>query len=321
MLILILGLKHNIKVQEVQNDSAGNEEGYRNEYQGRSLWGEAWHRYKKNKVAVAGLVVVIALLIIALGTIVIDLATHESVYNELVLKQDIYRKLAKPSMQHIFGCDEYGRDIFFRMVWGTRYSLFIGVSSILFALAIGLVLGSIAGYYGGKIDNFIMRIMDVFLSIPSMVMAIAVVTALGTGTFNLVLSIAIPQIPRLARIVRASVMTVRDREFIESARAVGANDRLIITQYVLPNAMAPIIVQTSLYIGQAILAIAGLSFLGIGIQPPTPEWGSILNAARTYMRQAWHISLIPGLVIMFTVLSLNAAGDGLRDALDPKLKN
>lgn len=207
------------------------------------------------------------------------------------------------------------------MVWGTRYSLFIGVSSILFALAIGLVLGSIAGYYGGKIDNFIMRIMDVFLSIPSMVMAIAVVTALGTGTFNLVLSIAIPQIPRLARIVRASVMTVRDREFIESARAVGANDRLIITQYVLPNAMAPIIVQTSLYIGQAILAIAGLSFLGIGIQPPTPEWGSILNAARTYMRQAWHISLIPGLVIMFTVLSLNAAGDGLRDALDPKLKN
>lgn len=292
-----------------------------NEYQGRSLWGEAWHRYKKNKVAVAGLVVVIVLLIIALGTIVIDLVTHESVYNELVLKQDIYRKLAKPSMQHIFGCDEYGRDIFFRMVWGTRYSLFIGVSSILFALAIGLVLGSIAGYYGGKIDNFIMRIMDVFLSIPSMVMAIAVVTALGTGTFNLVLSIAIPQIPRLARIVRASVMTVRDREFIESARAVGANDRLIITQYVLPNAMAPIIVQTSLYIGQAILAIAGLSFLGIGIQPPTPEWGSILNAARTYMRQAWHISLIPGLVIMFTVLSLNAAGDGLRDALDPKLKN
>ncbi len=292
-----------------------------NEYQGRSLWGEAWHRYKKNKVAVAGLVVVIALLIIALGTIVIDIATHESVYNELVLKQDIYRKLAKPSLQHIFGCDEYGRDIFFRMVWGTRYSLFIGVSSILFALAVGLVLGSIAGYYGGKIDNFIMRIMDVFLSIPSMVMAIAVVTALGTGTFNLVLSIAIPQIPRLARIVRASVMTVRDREFIESARAVGANDKMIITQYVLPNAMAPIIVQTSLYIGQAILAIAGLSFLGIGIQPPTPEWGSILNAARTYMRQAWHISLIPGLVIMFTVLSLNAAGDGLRDALDPKLKN
>ncbi len=292
-----------------------------NEYQGRSLWGEAWHRYKKNTVAVAGLVVVIALLIIALGTIVIDIATHESVYNELVLKQDIYRKLAKPSLQHIFGCDEYGRDIFFRMVWGTRYSLFIGVSSILFALAVGLVLGSIAGYYGGKIDNFIMRIMDVFLSIPSMVMAIAVVTALGTGTFNLVLSIAIPQIPRLARIVRASVMTVRDREFIESARAVGANDKMIITQYVLPNAMAPIIVQTSLYIGQAILAIAGLSFLGIGIQPPTPEWGSILNAARTYMRQAWHISLIPGLVIMFTVLSLNAAGDGLRDALDPKLKN
>lgn len=291
------------------------------QYKGRSLWGEAWHRYKKNKVAVAGLMVVVALLLISVGTIIIDQVTQGSLYNDYVIKQDIYNKLAAPSAKHIFGCDEYGRDIFFRMLWGTRYSLFIGVSSILFALLMGLIFGSVAGYYGGKVDNIIMRIMDVFLSIPSMVMAIAVVTALGTGTVNLVLSIAIPQIPRLARIVRASVMTVRDRDFVESARAVGADDRLIISEYVLPNAMAPIIVQTSLCIGQAILAIAGLSFLGIGIQPPTPEWGSILNAARTYMRHAWHISLIPGLVIMFTVLSLNLAGDGLRDALDPKLKN
>ena len=166
-----------------------------------------------------------------------------------------------------------------------------------------------------------MRVMDVFLSIPSMVLAIAIVSALGTGIVNLLLSIAVPQVPRLARIVRASVMSVKDREFIEATRAVGASDLHIIFKYIIPNSLAPIIVQASLSVGAAILSIAGLSFLGIGVQPPTPEWGSILNAARTYMRDAWHISVIPGLMIMITVLSLNLAGDGLRDALDPKLKN
>ena len=166
-----------------------------------------------------------------------------------------------------------------------------------------------------------MRVMDVFLSIPSMVMAIAIVSALGTSTFNLLLSISVPQIPRLARIVRAQVMSVKGKEFVEACRAVGAGDMLIILKYIIPNALAPIIVQTSLSIGSAILSIAGLSFLGIGVQPPTPEWGSILSSARTYMRDAWHISVIPGLMIMLTVLSLNLAGDGLRDALDPKMKN
>ena len=154
-----------------------------------------------------------------------------------------------------------------------------------------------------------------------MVMAIAIVSALGSSTFNLLLSISIPQVPRLARIVRAQVMSVKGKEFVEASRAVGADDMLIIIQYIIPNALAPIIVQASLSIGSAILSIAGLSFLGIGVQPPTPEWGSILSSARTYMRDAWHISIIPGLMIMLTVLSLNLAGDGLRDALDPKMKN
>lgn len=285
------------------------------------LWADAWYRFKKNRLAVLGLVFVIFLVAVSVGTIVLDLATDYKIYNAYVVKQNLPEKLAAPSLKHIFGCDEFGRDILFRLLWGTRYSLFIGVISILTALVFGGFLGAVAGFYGEKVDNAIMRVMDVFLSIPSMVMAIAIVSALGTSTFNLLLSISVPQIPRLARIVRAQVMSVKGKEFVEACRAVGAGDMLIIMKYIIPNALAPIIVQTSLSIGSAILSIAGLSFLGIGVQPPTPEWGSILSSARTYMRDAWHISVIPGLMIMLTVLSLNLAGDGLRDALDPKMKN
>jgi len=287
----------------------------------RGLWADAWYRFKKNRLAVVGLVFILFLIAISIGTIILDFVTKNSLYDALVVKQNLSMKLKGPSLQHIFGCDEFGRDILFRLLWGTRYSLFIGMISIFMALVVGGFLGALAGFYGGKIDNLIMRVMDVFLSIPSMVMAIAIVSALGTSTFNLLLSISVPQIPRLARIVRAQVMSVKGKEFVEASRAVGAGDLKIILQYIIPNALAPIIVQASLSIGSAILSIAGLSFLGIGVQPPAPEWGSILSSARTYMRDAWHISVIPGLMIMLTVLSLNLAGDGLRDALDPKMKN
>lgn len=288
---------------------------------GNGLWADAWYRFKKNRLAVLGLMFVAFLVLVSVGTIILDLTTNYKIYNTYVIKQNLPEKLAEPSLKHVFGCDEFGRDILFRLLWGTRYSLFIGVISILTALIFGGFLGALAGFYGGRVDNTIMRVMDVFLSIPSMVMAIAIVSALGTSTFNLLLSISVPQIPRLARIVRAQVMSVKGKEFVEACRAVGAGDMLIILKYIIPNALAPIIVQTSLSIGSAILSIAGLSFLGIGVQPPTPEWGSILSSARTYMRDAWHISVIPGLMIMLTVLSLNLAGDGLRDALDPKMKN
>lgn len=287
----------------------------------RGLWAEAFRRFKKNKLAVAGLVFIIFLIAISLGTLIIDGVTNKEIYQAYVIKQNLPEKLAAPSLKHPFGCDEFGRDILFRIIWGTRNSLFIGVVSILFALSVGGTLGAVAGFYGGVADNAIMRVMDVFLAIPSMVMAVAVVAALGTSTFNLLLSIAIPQVPRFARIVRASVMSVKEKEFIEATRAVGAGDMTIIFRYIIPNALAPIIVQASLSIGAAILSIAGLSYLGIGVQLPMPEWGSILSSARTYMRDAWHISVIPGMTIMITVLSLNLAGDGLRDALDPKLKN
>ena len=284
---------------------------YQEDVAGRGLWADAWYRFKKNKLAVVGLTFVVILVCVSIGTIILDLATDNKVYEALVVKQNLSQKLDGPSLKHFFGCDEFGRDILFRLLWGTRYSLFIGVVSILSALIAGGLLGAVAGYYGGITDNIIMRIMDVFLSIPSMVMAIAIVSALGTSTMNLLLSISIPQIPRLARIVRAQVMSVKGKEFVEASRAVGAGDMLIIMQYIIPNALAPIIVQASLSIGSAILSIAGLSFLGIGVQPPTPEWGSILSSARTYMRDAWHISVIPGLMIMLTVLSVNLAGDGL----------
>lgn len=286
----------------------------------RSAWSEIIRRFKKSKPALFGLMFILFLVLVSLVTIILDISNPE-IYNNYVIKQNLRNKLDPPSWQHPFGCDEFGRDILFRVIWGTRYSLFIGLISIMIALFLGGTFGAIAGYYGKHVDNIIMRIMDVFLAIPSMVMAVAVVAALGTSTSNLLLAIAIPQAPRLARIVRASVMTVKDKEYIEATRALGASNATIIVKYVLPNAMAPIIVQASLSVGTAILNIAGLSFLGIGVQPPTPEWGSILSSARTYMRDAWHISVIPGLVIMITVLSLNLAGDGLRDAMDPKLKN
>ena len=193
-------------------------------------------------------------------------------------------KLHGPSLQHIFGCDEFGRDIFFRLIWGTRYSLFIGIISIIFALVVGGLLGAVAGFYGGKVDNIIMRVMDIFLSIPSMVMAIAIVSALGTSTFNLLLSIAVPQMPRLARIVRAQVMTVKGKDFIEASRAVGAGDMQIILQYIIPNALAPIIVQASLSIGSAILSIAGLSFLGIwSYMPPNSGMGFYFELEALYL--------------------------------------
>lgn len=290
---------------------------------GRTLGQEAWFRFKRNRLAMAGLIFIFLLLIISIATVIIDAADQGRLYNELVVKQNLSYRLHEPSLSEaggIFGYDEFGRSLLFRMIWGTRYSLFVGVTAIAIATICGGILGAIAGFYGGRTDNLIMRLMDVFLAIPSMVLAIAVVAALGTSLFNLLLSIAVPQIPRFARVVRAAILSVRDKEYIESARAVGAGDRLLIIQYILPNAMAPIIVQATLGTANAILSIAGLSYLGLGIQPPLPEWGAILTSAKMYMRDAWHISVIPGLGIMLTILALNLFGDGLRDALDPKLK-
>ena len=287
----------------------------------RSLWQEAWRRFRKNRMAMVGLVFLSILVIIAVGTMVIDLVTQNEIYNNYVINQDLVNRLKGPSLEHPFGQDEFGRDMLLRMLWGTRYSLFMGSLAIIFSLCIGGVLGAISGFYGKLTDSIIMRFMDILLAIPSMLLATAIVAALGTSLVNVLIAIGIAYIPTFARTVRASVLTVKDQDYIEAARSIGCNDREIIFKYIIPNAMAPIIVQATLGLAGAILSIAGLSFLGLGIQPPTPEWGAMLSNARVYIRDAWHVTDIPGLGIMLTILSLNLMGDGLRDALDPRLKN
>ena len=287
----------------------------------RSLWQEAWRRFRKNRMAMAGLAYLSLLVVIAVSTMVIDLVTNNSFYDTHVINQDLLSRLQGPSAEHIFGQDEFGRDMFLRMIWGTRYSLFMGCLSILSALCVGGVLGAFAGYYGKTFDAIIMRVMDVLLAIPSMLLATAIVAALGPGLVNVLIAIGISYVPTFARTVRASVLTVKDQDYIEAARSIGCDDRQIVFKYIIPNAMAPIIVQATLGLAGAIISIAGLSFLGLGIQPPTPEWGAMLSNARTYIREAWHVTVIPGLGIMLTILALNLMGDGLRDALDPRLKN
>jgi peptide/nickel transport system permease protein len=279
-----------------------------------------WRRLKKNKLALVGLGFLILLFVIAITTIVIDAVTHGMVYNTYVIKQNLRMRLQAPSPQQPFGLDEFGRSILYRMLWAIRYSLFMGTAAIIISTIIGGILGALAGYYGKMADNSIMRFMDVLLAIPSMLLATAIVAALGTSLVNVLIAIAISYIPTFARTVRASVLTVKEQEYIEAARALGAGDFRIIFKYIIPNSMAPLIVQATLGVAGAILSIAGLSFLGLGIQPPTPEWGSMLSGARSYIREGWHITVIPGLGIMLTILALNVLGDGLRDALDPRLK-
>lgn len=287
----------------------------------RGLWMDVWTRLRKNKVALVGMFFLILLVIVSLSTFLIDIVTKESFYNNYVIKQELTQKLKGPSAGHIFGQDEFGRDVFLRIIWGTRYSLLLGVGATIMAALIGGAVGAVAGFYGKKLDNLLMRLMDILLSIPSILLSIAIVAALGTNMFNVMLAIAISYVPQYARIVRAAIMEQKSMEYIEASRAVGAADPRIIIRHIIPNAMAPIIVQATLGIAGCILSIAGLSFLGLGIQPPVPEWGGMLSNARQYMRDAWHITAFPGLAIMLTILSLNLVGDALRDALDPKLKN
>lgn len=280
----------------------------------RSMALEIWRRLRKNKMAMLGLVI---LVILALTAIFADVIAD---YDTKVIAQDIKNRLQGPSMQHWCGTDEFGRDIFARLVHGSRVSLVVGLISVSISLLMGGALGAIAGYYGGRVDNVIMRIMDIFLAVPSILLAMTIVAALGTSLINVMLAIGVSGIPGYARIVRASVMSIKDQEFVEASRAIGAKSPTTIFREILPNCLAPIIVQATLSVAGAILSTASLSFIGLGVQPPSPEWGAMLSGGRNYLRDALHLTLFPGLAIVITILALNLLGDGLRDALDPRLK-
>lgn len=269
-------------------------------------------RFLRNRSAVMG---VIILLIIVLAAIFAkQIAPYP--YD----KQDLTAILQTPSAKHIFGTDNFGRDLFTRVLYGARISLVVGFVSVGIGSIIGGIIGAVCGYYGGKLDDIVMRLMDILQAIPSMIMAISVAAMLGTGLGNAMVAIGVTLIPRFARVTRSSVLTVKGMEYVEAAHSLGAKDSRIILTHLIPNSLAPIIVQVTLSMALAILQAASLSFIGLGVQPPTPEWGSMLSAARGYITTTWHFALFPGLAIMLSVISINMIGDGLRDVLDPKLK-
>jgi peptide/nickel transport system permease protein len=285
------------------------------QFRKKSIAHELWLRFLRNKTAVIGLVIFCVIVAVAIT------APWIANYETVVIKINIAERLQAPNARHWFGTDELGRDVLARIVHGAQVSLLIGIAAIFVSLMVGLVLGGAAGYYGGKTDSIIMRGMDVFLCLPDVLLALAIIAAFGNTKLNLIIAIGLSFSPKFSRVVRSAVMQVRDNEYVEAARSIGARDQRIIARHVLPNCVGPIIVQVTLYVANAILTIAALSFIGLGIQPPTPEWGNMLASGRTFMRDFPHVVVAPGLAIFFTILALNLLGDGLRDTLDPRLKH
>lgn len=281
---------------------------------GRSVWGMVWFRFRKNKLAMAGLFLLLLMMLAIL-------ATPLYVPYEQVVKQNIVDKFTPPCAEYWFGTDQFGRDLFARIVYGGRISLFMGLAVVAISFVAGCALGGAAGYFGGKVDSVIMRIVDMFMAIPAMLLSMAVVAALGTGVDKLLVALSISQIPRFTRVVRSSIMTLRNQEFVEAAKCCGTSSARIILKHILPNGMGPVIVSATLTLGQVILSIASLGFLGIGVSSPTPEWGTILSENKVHIRYYPYLGLIPGICIALAVMAVNFIGDGLRDALDPRTKN
>ena len=281
----------------------------------RSQLSLIWHRLRRNKLAMVGLVMMTVIIMLALCA---DLIAD---YNKVVVGMNMLERLQPPSAKHWFGTDGYGRDVFARIIHGSRLSLTLSIVSMSIAVAVGSLIGAIAGYYGGKIDDYLMRLMDMLLAIPPMLMSISIVAALGRSMVNLMLALALAYMPVFARVIRSSILSVKGQEFVEAAKACGTSDARIIMRHIVPNAVGPIIVQATLAMGSSILTISSLSFMGMGIQPPQPEWGTMLYEGRDLIRTSPYLVIFPGIAIAVSVLSLNLLGDGLRDALDPRLKN
>lgn len=272
---------------------------------------EIWRRFKKNRQALVGLIVLILFVLVAVFADQIAPFGYDD--------QDATRAMIAPCKEYLFGTDNLGRDVLSRLIYGSRYSLSIGFLAVGISVITGGFLGIIAAYYP-KLDNIIMRCMDLFMAIPQMLLAMCIVSALGSSLFNLMLAVGLSSTPKFARVVRASVLSTREQEFVEAARAVGASNWRIIIRHILPNSISPLIVQATLSMAGAIISASALSFLGFGIQPPMPEWGAMLSAGRKYIRTQSYLTVIPGLAIMAVVYALNVVGDGLRDCLDPRLK-
>ena len=279
----------------------------------RSQFWDIWRRLRRNKLAMLGLIIVLVLVLSAI------FANFIAPYD--YAQQDLTNMKAWPSREHLLGTDDYGRDILSRIIYGGRVSLLVAILSIVFGLIVGGILGISAGYFGGIYDGTVMRIMDIVMAIPGFLLAVCISAALGSGVLNTAIAIGIGCVPGYARLLRALVLSIREQEYVEAARATGASDLRIMFRQIVPNILSPVIVESTLRIGGCILMISSLSFIGLGVQPPTPEWGSMLSAGRALIRSFWPIVTFPGFAIMLTLFGFNLFGDGLRDALDPKLKN
>jgi peptide/nickel transport system permease protein len=281
----------------------------------RNQLAEIWRRFRKNKAALAGLIVIV---ILALFAVFADFLAD---YERDVIGMNSSIRLNPPSAEHIFGTDSYGRDVFARLVFGARVSLSIGIICISISIVGGVFIGCLSGYIGGLFDTVVMRIMEMFSCIPGVLLALAIVAALGQGMRNLVIAMIIALIPGFARIIRALILPIIDQEYVEAARACGTRTGRIILRHILPNAMGPIIVQATMAVSSVIISAAGLSFIGMGVQPPDPEWGAMLSQGNEFIIRAPYLVIFPGLAIVISALSFNLVGDGLRDALDPRLRD
>jgi peptide/nickel transport system permease protein len=278
----------------------------------QSEWRVVMRQLRRNRTAMIGAAILLIEIILAIGAPVF--APYDP------LDQNPRAALQAPSREHLMGTDDTGRDLFSRVIWGARISLRVGIVSVLIGGGIGILLGVVAGYRGGWLDNLIMRFMDLLLAFPGILLALGIIAILGPGLSNVMLAVGISSIPGYTRVARGSTLALRQREFVTSARSIGAKDRRIMLRYILPNVLPPLVVLATLGIAGAILTAAGLSFIGLGAVPPTPEWGAILTLGRKYINQAWWYTTFPGIAIMITVLGINMLGDALRDALDPKLR-
>ena len=276
---------------------------------------EVWRRLKKNKTAMLGLAILMIFLVF------IIFADFIADYQDMAIAQDYANALAPPSAEHWFGTDEYGRDIFARVIHGGRYSLLLGIATTAVSILVASIIGAATAYYGGLVDSIVMRILDMFMGIPLLLLAITIAAALGSGLRNLAIALIISLIPSFTRVIRSVILNISGSDYIEAAKAYGTSDLRIIASQMIPNAIGPIIVQATMSVANVILSATALSYLGMGMQPPTPEWGAMLSDGKEFMRYSPYVVTFPGLAIALSALSLNLLGDGLRDALDPKLKN